>query len=203
MSTGPVSGTRGMATRIREPQTPPDDAASLPDSARPKRRRGRLGRMPVPRGARRRSRRRWPPRAARQLVAIVLPPSTIDGSSLPPFIVKIVISASLRSPFSSKAIGPVAPLKLDLLQLGQVLGRIGRVGLLHRLDHQVRGVVGERRVDDLDPWLYFALCASRNFLLAAFGGIAGLRADQALGAASPASLCISSVHAPSPKRTPP
>ena len=32
---------------------------------------------------------------------------------MPSFMVKIVISASLRSPFSSKAILPVAPLKLS------------------------------------------------------------------------------------------
>ena len=43
---------------------------------------------------------------------MVLPPLTIAiGSSLPPFMVKIVISASLRSPFSSNEILPVAPLK--------------------------------------------------------------------------------------------
>jgi hypothetical protein len=42
--------------------------------------------------------------------ATLLPPlTTAIGSSLPSFIVKIVISASLRSPLSSNSMWPVAP----------------------------------------------------------------------------------------------
>ena len=44
---------------------------------------------------------------------------TAMGASLPSFMVKIVISASLRSPFSSKLIWPVAPLKLLLASSGR------------------------------------------------------------------------------------
>ena len=41
---------------------------------------------------------------------MLLPPfTTAIGSSLPPFIVKIVISAFLRSPLSSNSMWPVAP----------------------------------------------------------------------------------------------
>ena len=51
---------------------------------------------------------------------IELPPLMIAiGSILPPFMVKIVISASLRSPLSSNSILPVAPLKLSLASSGR------------------------------------------------------------------------------------
>ncbi len=43
-------------------------------------------------------------------IFVDLPPFTIaTGSTLPPYIWKIVISASLRSPLSSNSMWPVAP----------------------------------------------------------------------------------------------
>jgi hypothetical protein len=62
---------------------------------------------------------------------MVLPPlTTARGSILPAFIVKIVISASLRSPLSSKAILPVAPLYSIFASSGRYLAGSGELAFL-------------------------------------------------------------------------
>ena len=53
---------------------------------------------------------------------MVLPPLiTAIGTILPPCMVKMVISASLRSPLPSKEIAPVAPLKAIFCSSGKYL----------------------------------------------------------------------------------
>jgi hypothetical protein len=78
---------------------------------------------------------------------VVLPCLMIAiGSTLPFFIWKIVISASLRSPFSSNSMWPVAPSYEIFCTSGRYLAGSLEFGLLHRGDQDVCGVIEERRV---------------------------------------------------------
>src|SRR6266567_2981175 len=87
--------------------------------------------------------------------------------------------------------------EIDFLQNRQIFRRVGRAGLLHRLDQEARRVIGKRRIQDrldVEP----LLVGIEKFLEAACGGIPACEHNKP-SAALPANSPILSVQAPSPK----